>query len=633
MLLDKKVFLIFFPILIFCQNLEKVKFLQKEKIMVKENNEFSWDLTKMYPSMADWHIELKKMENEKKNNWQNILEYKGKLQNTDSLKIVLDKFFTFSRELENLLIYAHHVFDEDLRKEEGKKAYSMVSSLVFQFQEDFCWVEPEILSIKKEKLLEISKDKKLLEYKFYLERLIRAKNHVLSLKEEKLLARAEKPLGVGSRAFGSFNNADIFFEKVKDSKGNSFELTHGTYNLFLKSKDRMLRKSAFENLHKKFLTFENTLTELLQGKVEAYLFFAKSKNFKNCMHASLFPNNIDTKVYDTLIDTVRENISVLHKYIRLKKRFLKIENFCPFDIYAPLIEGVDFKISIEEAKDKVISSVKILGEKYQNILRKGLKQDRWVDFLEKKGKRSGAYSSGSFDSMPYILMNFQGSLNDLFTLAHEAGHSMHSYLSRKNQPYQYSRYPIFLAEIASTFNEQLLFDMLLKNYSKDKKMKAYLLCKKLEAIYATFFRQTLFAEFEKKIHFLAENYIPLTPQLLKKEYLDLYSFYFGKDLILDESIAIEWARIPHFYYYNFYVYQYATGICAANYFFNLIKKDKKCCEEYLKFLKSGSNDYPLKILKKASLDLRDKKVIESLIKYFDGLIDQVSEILEKMEKK
>jgi oligoendopeptidase F len=353
---------------------------------------------------------------------------------------------------------------------------------------------------------------------------------------------------------------------------------------------------------------------------------AKTRGFKNCLEAALYPNNIDLNVFYNLIKTVKSRINVLHKFVKIKKEILKLKKIHPYDLYAPLVKNVSFEMSIEEAKKNVIESVGILKKEYKSILKKGLFKDRWVDFCETARKRSGAYSSGCYDSMPYILMNFHSSLNDVLTLAHEAGHSMHSYLSNKNQSYCYSGYPIFVAEVASTFNEQLLFEHLFKN-TKSKGKKALLLSNKINAIHATFFRQTLFAEFELKLHEIVEKGNPLTPSILKKVYRELYSEYYGEDLALDEYIDIEWARIPHFYY-NYYVYQYATGISAAIALFEKMKKNKNHCQEYLKFLKSGGSRYPLDMLKDAGVDLRKPQVIEALIDYFDRLNDQLVLILK-----
>ena len=373
------------------------------------------------------------------------------------------------------------------------------------------------------------------------------------------------------------------------------ELTHGKYSTYLREPDRALRKNAYTAYHKKFMEFENTLCELLQGQIKNHDFIAKTRNFNSCLEAALYPNQVDVNVYHNLIKAVRDNIKTLHKFVSFKKRILNLDKLTPYDIYAPLVPEVNFKMDLEKAKQTVINSVAPLGDEYQNILKKGILEDRWVDFFETKKKRSGAYSSGCYDSMPYILMNYYESLNDVNTLAHEAGHSMHSYLSNHNLPYHYSQYPIFVAEVASTFNEQLLHGYLLNNI-KDEKQKAYLIADALDRIQATFFRQTLFAEFELKIHELVESQTPLTPTLLKKIYHQLYQDYYGEDMQLDDLIDIEWARVPHFYY-NFYVYQYATGISAAIYLYELCQKDKNHCQQYLKFLKSGGSRVPFRSLK------------------------------------
>lgn len=587
-----------------------------------------WNVEKMYPSLEDWYKDLNLIK--KKKDWQTLELYKNKLQeSSDNLSKTLKISFDLQRSLEKLYTYSHLIMDEDLGNDKAKEAFGIIQATFTDFKEKTAWIEPEILQMPKTVFSAYLNDPVLSEYKIYLENLYRLKNYTLPPREEEILARLSNVFQTPYRTFSSFDNADLTFDKVKDSKGNLLDLTHGKYSLYLHNKDRVLRKNVFETYHSRFLNFENTLCELISGEVRNHYFVAKTRGFDSCLEAALYPNNIDLSVYKNLIATVRANIKTLHKYVAMKKKLLKLDKLAPYDLYAPVVE-LDVKMNLDEAKKTVIGSVAVLGEKYQSVLKKGLLTDRWVDFYETARKRSGAYSSGCYDSMPYILMNYYGNLNDVNTLAHEAGHSMHSYLSHENQPYQYSSYSIFVAEVASTFNEQLLADHLSKKMCHDDE-RAMLISDFLDRIHATFFRQTLFAEFELKIHELIEKDQPLTPGLLKQIYHQLYVDYYGPDMLLDNKIDIEWARIPHFYY-NFYVYQYATGISAAVYLFDLVKKDKKNALPYLKFLESGCSDYPLNILKKAGVDLTKPDAIEALLKHFDQLQDQLLEILSNEEK-
>lgn len=596
--------------------------LQGGAEMLRENlkPEDTWNLSKMYDSINAWKTSYDRLNESEL--WNKLDLYQNRIDSSKNLLNLLNLYFDLQRAVENLYTYAHLLFDQNMGNDKSQEIYGLAQILYNKLQEKTSWIEPEILQLPIEQLQEYLNDPLLSAYNLYLKKLFVMKPHTLSIAEEKILARAQQTFETPYKTFSSFENADLTFEKV-----NNLELTHGKYSSYIRDKDRSLRKEAFEKYHKKFLEFENTLCELIQGQIKNHEFIAKTRSFDSSLEASLFPNQIDIDVYKNLIQTVRKNLSILHKFISFKKRVLKLDQFRPYDIYAPLVKEVNFSMDLNDAKKIVIDSVALLGNEYQDVLRKGLNEERWVDYYETSKKRSGAYSSGCFDSYPYILMNFYGTLNDVSTLAHESGHSMHSYLSHKNQLYQYSSYPIFVAEVASTFNEQLLHDYLMTQYD-DLDKKAYLIADSLDRIQATFFRQTLFAEFELKIHEIIEKGSPLTPTLLKKIYHDLYQDYYGKDMVLDDFIDIEWARVPHFYY-NFYVYQYATGISAAVYLYQHAKNDKNCCQKYLNFLKSGGSRYPLDLLKEAGVDLTKPDAVESLIHYFDHLIDDLSKILEK----
>jgi oligoendopeptidase F len=449
--------------------------------------------------------------------------------------------------------------------------------------------------------------------------------HTLPFEQEELMALSGKALDASYKAFGALNNADLSFKPAIDSKGEEHPLSNGTYLSLLRSPDRNLRRTAYENLHRGFESHANTLCELIQGQVQSHLFVARARKFNSCLEAALFPHQIDRSVYENLIASVRKRLPLMHEYIAIRKKMLKLPEIHMYDLYVPLFEDVEVNMDYEEARQAVIASVAPLGAKYQGQLGKGLLEERWVDAFENVRKRSGAYSSGCYDSMPYILMNYHGTLNDVLTLAHEAGHSMHSLLSRTNQPYIYSQYPIFVAEVASTFNEQLLLSHL-KSKAQSDKTQAFLANYQIEGIRGTIIRQTLFAEFELQLHKWAEAGVSLTPTLLKQYYVQLNRDYYGPDIILDPELAIEWARIPHFYY-NFYVYQYATGLSAALALFQQAMKDDSAKARYLEFLSSGGSKFPIELLKGAGVDMRKPDAVNAALDYFEQLLHELKKCL------
>ncbi len=595
--------------------------------MLKKRSDISekylWNISKIFSSIQEWknaYLEIKPQDD--KNKWVEISLYKGKLR--DSAQILsncLNKYFEILRKIEKLHIYAHLFLDENLSNSEAKHIFGLITNLICDFQSSTSWIEPEILSINQDDLKKYLKQKILSDFIFYIEKLINLKPHTLSENEEKILASSNQILNVCDLIFSSFNNADIKFADIKDKDDNTHPLTHGLYSVYLKSKDRILRKNAFEKMHEKFCEYENTLTELFYGEVKNSFFISETRKYESSLQAALFPNNIDTKVYVNLIKTIKDNIFSLHKYVSLKKEKLKVDKIHLYDLYVPISKDIEFQFTYDEAKQLVVESVQILGKEYQSILQKGIHQDRWIDVYETENKKSGGYSSGCFDTYPYILLNYQNTLNDALTLAHECGHSMHTLLSNKTQNYWYSSYPIFLAEIASTLNELLFLDLLMKKIKKEEE-KQYLINSMIDRINSTIFRQTLFAEFEFEIHKFQKQNIPITPDLLKNKYSELYKFYYGKDFFVDELVAIEWARIPHFYS-PFYVYQYATGISIAISIFNKIKNDKDYKNKYLTLLKSGGCDYPLNLLKKADIDITQPSYIKEALGFFNDLIKKI----------
>ena len=584
--------------------------------------ENQWNVEALYASPSDWSSDYSQIKDEK---WLEIGSYKGKLNTPEAVTNLLNTYLDKQRQLEKLHTYAHLRMDEDLGNDSSKNDYGLISSLIHEFSLETSWIEPEFLSLSEDQFQVIVNDNQMKPYKFYLEKIGRMRPHTLSPKEEELMALSGKALDTSYRAFGALNNADLTFKPAVDSTGKEFPLSNGTYLSYLRSSDRELRKSSFINLHKGFESFSNTLCDLINGQVQSHLFVARARKFNSCLEAALFPFQISPAVYENLIASVRKRLYLMHEYIGLRKKLMKLPDIHVYDLYVPLVEDGESHMDYEEARTAVAASVAPLGTDYQNALKKGLFEDRWVDVYENDKKRSGAYSSGCYDSMPYILMNYHGTLNDVLTLAHEAGHSMHSLLSRTTQPYTYSQYPIFVAEVASTFNEQLLLSHM-KSKAKTKRDEAFLINYQIEGIRGTIFRQTMFAEFELQIHKWAEEGKPLTPSLLKNYYKQLNSEYYGPELVIDPELEMEWARIPHFYY-NFYVYQYATGLSAALDLFQKAMVDPKAKEKYLTFLSSGGSKYPIDLLKGAGVDMTKSDSVDAALDYFEKLLNELKKCL------
>ncbi len=595
--------------------------------MAKERTEVpaeeKWNVEALYLSLDDWKKDFTKWQGEAAfPRWPVLASYRGRLgQSPQVLLEMCNYYLSLDRSLSKLYTYAHLRHDEDVANDLHKQAYQKIVSLLHAFRQEASWIEPEILQLPEE----LVNDPILAPYRVTLDKIIRLKPHTLSAREEEMLAMAGQALEASSRAFSAFNNADLKFPKIKDGKGEEHELTHGKLSTYLRSQDRTLRQNAFQTMHGSFLSYENTLSELINGEAQQHLFAAKARKFSSCLQAALFPHNIDVSVYHNLIATVRKNLHVLHNYMNLRKKILGYETLHMWDLHVPLVPAADLSMSYEEAEKLVIESVEPLGKEYQTLLGKGLTIDRWVDRYENARKRSGAYSSGCYDSLPYILMNYHGNFHDVMTLAHEAGHSMHSLLSWKNQTYQNASYPIFVAEVASTFNEELVMRHLLARTS-EKDKRAYLINQKIEDIRNTFFRQTMLAEFELKVHRFVEEGTPLTPALLKSEYRQLNLDYFGSAVEVDADIDIEWARIPHFYY-NFYVYQYATGISAALSLVDIVAKEGPA--NYLKFLSSGGSKYPLDLLKIAGVDMQKPEGVAATIRRFEELTLSLADCLPR----
>ncbi|WP_155010429.1 oligoendopeptidase F [Priestia megaterium] len=587
--------------------------------------EDTWKLEDIFASDDAWEKEFEEV----KALIPKMEKFKGKLgESAQTLYDALQEQDELTMRVSKLYTYAHMRYDQDTTNSFYQGLNDRIKTLYTQIASALSYVTPEILSIEESKIKQyMAEHKELTLYAHALDEITRERPHILSESEEALLAQASEVLGSSSNTFGMLNNADLEFPSIKDENGEEVEITHGRYIRFLESSDRRVREEAFKAVYETYGKFKNTFASTLSGTVKKDNFSARVRHYNSARHSALSTNNIPEEVYDNLVKTVNDNLHLLHRYIDLRKKVLGIEELHMYDLYTPLVKDVKMEVTYEEAKDYILKGLKPLGEDYLNVLKEGF-ENRWVDVHENKGKRSGAYSSGTYGTNPYILMNWQDNVNNLFTLAHEFGHSVHSYYTRKTQPYPYGDYSIFVAEVASTCNEALLNDYLLKTID-DEKQRLYLFNHYLEGFRGTVFRQTMFAEFEHDVHVRAQNGEPLTPELLTKLYYDLNKKYFGDNLVIDEEIGLEWARIPHFYY-NYYVYQYATGFSAAAALSKqILEEGDAAVERYVGFLKSGSSDYPIEVLKKAGVDMTTSQPIEEALAVFEEKLTEMERLLNQ----
>lgn len=574
------------------------------------DKKYKWDIESFYEDErfeADFgRIEGKLAE---------IEGYKGRLsEGEDVFCEFMALYEELMRSVENLYVYSHMKKDEDSREPKYQALAGRSEMLSTRISTVTSFMVPEIIQMKDSLLKRYLKDERLKLYERHIDEIIRKKPYTLSQNEERILALAGDISNTAENAYEMLSYADLKFPMINDEKGEQVRLTHANFMSFMKNKDRSIRKDAFEKVYSTYSDYKNTYAAMLAGSVKREIFHSKSRGYPSAIEASLFQDNISLKVYDNLIDAVSSKIGYMHGYMDVKKRLLGVEDLHMYDLYTPLVEEADIKITYEQAKDIIISALQPLGDEYLGMIRKAF-DEGWIDVYENEGKKGGAYSWGSFDSKPFILMNYKDDINSLFTLVHELGHSVHSYYSRKSQPYIYSHYKIFVAEVASTLNELLLMDYMLKN-SKDKNERIYLLNYHLEQFRTTLFRQTMFAEFEKIIHARAEEGKSLTNDDLCGVYYELNRKYYGEGMSIDKEIAMEWARVPHFYS-NFYVYKYATGFSAAGALSSLILDGgSQSKENYIEFLKSGGSQYPLDQLRSAGVDMEQK---ESIVRALDRL--------------
>ena len=605
-------------------NMTKEKNVKKLPLRKEVPVEETWRLEDIYATDEEWEKEFEEV----KKLSAHAAEYQGKLaEGAATLYKALDFQDKLLSRLGKLYTYAHMRYDQDTTNSFYQGFDGRIKNLYAEAASSLSFIVPEILSIEEATIKGFLEEKEELKlYEKALEEINLQRPHVLSAEQEALLAQASEVLDASSNTFGMLNNADLEFPSIQDENGEEVEVTHGRYSRFLESGDQRVRHDAFMAVYETYGKFKNTFASTLSGTVKNHTFNAKVRNYKSARHAALSANNIPEQVYENLVETINEYLPLLHRYIKLRKKVLGVEELHMYDLYTPLVKDVKMEVSYEEAKEYMLKGLAPLGEEYASILKEGL-ENRWVDVHENKGKRSGAYSSGAYGTNPYILMNWQDNVNNLFTLAHEFGHSVHSYYTRKFQPYPYGNYSIFVAEVASTCNEALLNDYLLKTITDEKK-RLYLLNHYLEGFRATVFRQTMFAEFEHLIHEKAQNNEALTAELFTQEYYALNKKYFGEENItIDEEIGLEWSRIPHFYY-DYYVYQYATGYSAATALSKqILEEGKPAVERYIGFLKAGSSDYPIEVLKKAGVDMTSKTPIINACKVFEEKLNEMESLL------
>lgn len=582
----------------------------------------TWALTDLYENDAQWHEDFQWNQDYLKY----VKGYQGRLgESAQLLYNWLQLGDEMSLIFEHLAVYAFRRADEDTRATEPQEMCAQLTNFMTQLNTATAFETNEILAIPDEKLEQFYKEVPALEgYRRHLDEIRRRRAHILSPAEERLLAMAGELSENPDNIFSMLNDADLTFPDAIDAQGEAHHVTHGSYIPMMYGSDRTLRKSAFESLYGVYESHKNTLAATLAAQAKQLWFFAQARKYPSALAAALDRTEVPESVYHSLIDAVRENLPKLHRYTSLRKKLLGVEELHFYDLYANMVGDVEMKFTFKEAKELVLKALAPLSENYLNGLRAGF-EGRWIDVYENVGKRSGAYSSGARPH-PFVLLNFQGTLNDVFTLAHEMGHAMHSELSNVNQPVVYSDYVIFVAEVASTCNEALLMEYLLNN-TTDKREKAYLINYFLEQFRTTLYRQTMFAEFELQINELAQQGQGITADRCCEIYRKLNEDYFGKDIVVDDQIALEWARIPHFYY-NYYVYQYATGYAAAIAISRrILKEGQPAVDDYFKFLSGGCSMPPIELLKLAGVDLSTPAPIHQALELFDQLIDQLDGLL------
>ncbi len=582
-----------------------------------------WAIEDLYPTDEAWENDLLKA----KESPAKIASYKG-LLSTDSAKLL--EYLKYDDDLtvllENMINYAQRRNDEDTREARYQDMVSRLEMLFVDISGASAFVTPEILSIDDETMERFFKEQPEMElYRLCIDRVRRKRAHILSEAEERIMALAGDMSNSPDTIFSMLNDADMKFPDATDKDGNKHQVTHGSYIPLMHSNDRELRKSAFGSLYGVYEGFKNTSAAVLASQVKCLNFRARARRYDSTLQAALDGNEVPVEVYKQLIEAVHENMDYMYKYVRLRKKLLGVDELHAYDLYAPIVSDIEVKIPFDQAKQEVYDSLAPMGEDYRAIFREGI-ENRWIDVYENEGKRSGAYSAGA-RVHPYVLLNHKDTLDSEFTLAHEMGHAIHSYLSNKNQPVVYADYVIFVAEVASTCNESLLMQHLLKT-TTDKKRRAYLINYFLEQFRTTLYRQTMFAEFELMINEKVENGESLTAESLCEMYRELNLLYYGEDIVIDHELDMEWARIPHFYY-NYYVYQYATGFSAAIALSQrILSEGAPAVKDYIGFLSGGCSTDPISLLRGAGVDMTSKKPVTEALKLFGELIDEMEELMK-----
>jgi oligoendopeptidase F len=588
-------------------------------------DKYKWKLDHIYPTVQDWEKDVAKVEALA----NAFTKHQGKLgQSVQSLLQALDDYSALMRLNDKAYVYANMALDVNSANPELQKLADRAEKMNTLVSEKTSWMQPEIVAIPDSKMKSFLEAKELAPYKMMLEDMIRTKPYSLPKEMEELLAKSS-PLGNSPTNIYSMLSKDVKFPKIKDEKGNEVQLTRANFVSYLESKDPRVRKDAFKAYYQALTDFQDTFAQTLAAKVKADNFYAQARNYGSALEASLTPNNIPTKVYDELIETVNKNLPLLHRYIALKKKMLGVKELHMYDIYVPIVPSDDKYIPYEEGKKMVIDGLQALGDDYVKVLAEGL-EGGWVDVYSTDDKRSGAYQWGAYDTHPYVLLNYQGTLDDVFTIAHEMGHAMQSYYTNKTQPYITSNYPIFTAEVASTMNETLLFKSMYEK-AKTKEEKMYLLNHYLENFRSTLFRQTQFAEFERLIHEKEQAGESLNAEALKQIYLDLNKKYYGKDMVSDEEIAMEWARVPHFFNYRYYVYQYSTSFAASQALAKQVLDEGKPAVDRIRknFLEAGNSAPPIEVLKAAGVDMSTSKPIEQAMEIFEETLNELEKLVNE----
>lgn len=597
--------------------------------MVLQRNEINekdtWDLSTIFETDEKWEEELALLTEDTRE----AASLEGHLlDSAESLLNITERYLDLSRRLEKLYVYAHMKNDQDTRVAKYQEYYAKAMTLYSQLDQVFSFYEPEFMAITEEQYQNfLAEEPKLQPYKHFFDKLLQNKEHVLSQREEELLAGAGEIFGAASETFAILDNADIVFPFVKDEDGNEVQLSHGVYMRLVESKNRDVRRGAYEALYSTYEQYQHTYAKTLQTNVKVQNYRAKVRNYKSAREAALAANFVPESVYDNLVSAVRKHLPLLHRYLALRSKILGIPDLKMYDVYTPL-SSVEYSFTYEDALKKAEEALAVLGEDYLSRVKRAF-SERWIDVYENQGKRSGAYSGGSYDTNAFMLLNWQDNLDNLFTLVHETGHSMHSSYTRETQPYVYGDYSIFLAEIASTTNENILTEKLLQEVQDDATRFA-ILNNFLDGFRGTVFRQTQFAEFEHAIHQADQNGEVLTSEFLNNLYADLNQEYYGLSKEDNPQIQYEWARIPHFYY-NYYVYQYSTGFAAASALAEkIVHGSQDDRDRYIDYLKAGKSDYPLNIMRKAGVDMEKEDYLNDAFAVFERRLDEFEALIEKL---